>query len=271
VRPGRKIVNGPANLSNRVRSSKWQSGEEPLAARLRLLMLPVQAVDFADARSRRGDSAMKVKNQFRVPLPPKQAWHILNDVPRVARCAPGAELLGQNPDGSFLGTVAVRLGPVALTFKGTVIYKEVDEANMRVVAEATGNETRARGTARGNVVFTLLPDPKGTRVDVDTDLQLAGAVAQYGRGAALIQSAAQAIMDDFATNFAREFKPQSAAGPAMTAPEAVASPQAAPGAHAAPSMQPAERLTRPAAKPMSIVRLLYLMIRNGLKRIFGRE
>lgn len=149
---------------------------------------------------------MKVKNQFRVPLPPKQAWHILNDVPRVARCAPGAELLGQNPDGSFLGTVAVRLGPVALSFKGTVTYKEVDEANMRVVAEATGSETRARGTARANVV---LPDPKGTRVDVDTDLQLAGAVAQYGRGAALIQRAAQAIMDDFATNFAREFKPQA--------------------------------------------------------------
>ena len=106
---------------------------------------------------------MKVKNQLRVPLPPKEAWN-LNDVPRVARCAPGAELLGCNPDGSYLGTVAVRLGPVALTFKGTVSYKEVDETNMRVIAEAIGNETRARGTARANVVFTLLPDPKGTQV-----------------------------------------------------------------------------------------------------------
>jgi carbon monoxide dehydrogenase subunit G len=212
---------------------------------------------------------MKIKNQFRVPLPPKEAWIILNDVPRVARCAPGAELLGQNPDGSFLGTVAVRLGPVALTFRGTVTYKEVDEANMRVVAEATGSETRARGTARANVVFTLLSDPKGTRVDVDTDLQLAGAVAQYGRGAALIQSAAQAIMDDFATNFAREFKPQVAPGATIITPGAVAGPP--PAAHAPPSMQSAERFTASAAKPMSIIRLIYLMIRNRLNRMFGRE
>jgi uncharacterized protein len=221
---------------------------------------------------------MKIKNQFRVPLPPKEAWIILNDVPRVARCAPGAELLGQNPDGSFLGTVAVRLGPVALTFKGTVTYKEVDEANMRVTAEAAGNETRARGTARANVVFTLLPDPKGTRVDVDTALQLAGAVAQYGRGAALIQSAAQAIMDDFATNFAREFNPQSAARDTIAPPESVAGPAAASRAEtpvsmksAPASMHPAELLTTPAAKPMSIFRLLYLMIRNRLNTMLGRE
>jgi len=49
-----------------------------------------------------------------------------------------------------------RCGPVALTFKGTVSYKEVDETNVRVIAEAIGNETRAHGTARANVVFTLL-------------------------------------------------------------------------------------------------------------------
>ncbi|MFT4095620.1 MAG: SRPBCC family protein [Rhodoblastus sp.] len=153
---------------------------------------------------------MKITNHFRVPLPVSEAWTALNDVPRVAPCAPGAQLLEQKPDGSYVGTVALKLGPVALSFKGSLIYKERDEANHRVVAEASGNEARARGSARALVTFVLSPEQQGTRVDVDTDVQLAGAIAQYGRGAALIQSTAQVLMDEFAKNFAAQLTAMSA-------------------------------------------------------------
>lgn len=145
---------------------------------------------------------MKIHNEFSIPLPPAKAWIVLNDIPRVARCAPGAELLEQKDDRSFAGTISVRLGPILLNFKGTVVYREVDGANHRVVAEATGNETKARGTARADVVFALSPSDEGTRVIVDTDVQLAGSIAQYGRGAAVIQNTAQVIMNQFAKNFA---------------------------------------------------------------------
>ena len=145
---------------------------------------------------------MKIHNEFSIPLPPAEAWQLLNDIPRVARCAPGAELLEQKDDGSFVGTISVRLGPVLLNFKGTVTYREVDEANHRVVADAAGTETKARGTARAQVIFALSPLEAGTKVSVDTDVQLAGSIAQYGRGAAVIQNTAQVIMDQFATNFA---------------------------------------------------------------------
>jgi carbon monoxide dehydrogenase subunit G len=148
---------------------------------------------------------MKIKNKFRVPLAVRQAWQVLNDVPRVARCVPGAELVEERPDGSYVGVVRVKLGPVALSFRGMLTYKERDEANHRVIADASGNEERARGTAHAVVTFVLLPDGDGTLVDVDTDVQLAGSIAQYGRGAALIQSTAQVLMDEFARNFAAEF------------------------------------------------------------------
>jgi uncharacterized protein len=147
---------------------------------------------------------VKIHNEFSIPLPPTEAWVVLNDIPRVARCAPGAELLEQKNDRSFVGTISVRLGPVLLNFKGTVVYREVDETNRRVVADATGNETKARGTARAEVIFALSPSAEGTRVDVDTDVQLAGSIAQYGRGAAVIQNTAQVIMNQFAKNLAEQ-------------------------------------------------------------------
>jgi uncharacterized protein len=151
---------------------------------------------------------MKIHNEFIVPVPPAEAWTMLNDVPRIARCAPGAQLLEQSEDGAYVGTISVRLGPVLLNFKGKLIYKEVDEANQRVVAEASGSETKARGTAQANVAFALASVPEGTRVLVDTDVQLAGSIAQYGRGAALIQNTAQVIMNEFARNFAAQLGPQ---------------------------------------------------------------
>ena len=149
---------------------------------------------------------MKIKNQFQVPLPLEEAWVILNDIPRVAHCAPGAELVEAQENGDYVGIVRVKLGPVALSFKGTLSYKERDADARRVVAEASGAEERARGSARANVVFNLSAiDEKLTRVNVDTDVQLAGSIAQYGRGTALMQSTAQVLMNQFAKNFAASF------------------------------------------------------------------
>jgi carbon monoxide dehydrogenase subunit G len=156
---------------------------------------------------------MKIHNEFTVPVPPLEAWTMLQDIPRIARCAPGAKLLEQSEDGAYVGTIAVRLGPVLLNFKGKLKYREVDEANHRVLAEASGSETKARGTAQANVAFVLVDAPEGTRIVVDTDVQLAGSIAQYGRGAALIQNTAQVIMNEFARNFAAQLGPRDDAEP----------------------------------------------------------
>lgn len=143
---------------------------------------------------------MKLHNEFTVPLPPQEAWDLLNQVERVAPCFPGTQLLETHDDGSFVGTVSVRLGPVALSFKGTAIYEEVDPQAMRVKVRATGNEQRARGSASANVVFVVTPDAAGSRVLIDTELQLVGTIAQYARGGGMIEATAQVMIDDFAAN-----------------------------------------------------------------------
>lgn len=143
---------------------------------------------------------MKIKNEIRIAAPPDAVWRALDDIPRVARCAPGAELLEQKEDGTCVGRVGVKLGPVALQFKGAVQFTERDEAERRVVAKAKGAEEKARGTASADVVFQLHDHDGGTKIVVESDVQLAGFIAQYGRGAALIQSTAQAIMNQFAKN-----------------------------------------------------------------------
>ena len=47
---------------------------------------------------------------FEVPAPPKQAWELLIDVPRVVPCMPGATLEEAVDETSWKATVAVKLG-----------------------------------------------------------------------------------------------------------------------------------------------------------------
>jgi uncharacterized protein len=142
---------------------------------------------------------MKIENGFDVPLPPADAWRVLMDIERIAPCLPGAELLGKIDDQSYRGKVAVRLGPVAVEFVGTARFEEIDEAAHRARVKASGNDAKGRGGAQAIVVFGLTEvAPRQTHVGIVTDLTLNGAVAQYGRGAAMIADVAQQMVDRFA-------------------------------------------------------------------------
>ncbi len=153
---------------------------------------------------------MKLENSFVVPLPPEDSWVLLNDVERVAPCLPGAELLEARDDQTYVGKVSVRLGPVLLGFKGTVSYLEVNAEELSVRASAKGQEQKGRGAASAEVRFRITPEPGGSLVSIQTDLNLAGSIAQYARGGTLVQTAAQLIIDEFAKNLKAELE----AGPA---------------------------------------------------------
>jgi carbon monoxide dehydrogenase subunit G len=143
---------------------------------------------------------MKIENSFDVPLPPADAWRVLLDIERVAPCLPGAEILETLGDNAYKGKVAVKLGPVAVSFLGTARFEEIDEAGRRVKVKATGTEQKGRGGAQALVEFSLVEtSPRVTHVAIVTDLSLNGAVAQYGRGAAMIQDMAQQMVGRFAT------------------------------------------------------------------------
>jgi carbon monoxide dehydrogenase subunit G len=147
---------------------------------------------------------MELRNSFTLPLTPPAAWPLLLDVPRMARAMPGAELTEAVDAQTWRGSVAVKLGPVRLTFAGEARIEELDQANGRARVSAKGSDTKGRGGAQAEVAFTLAPEGEGTRVEIATDLQLLGAVAQYGRGAGLIKAVADQLVGQFADNLRRD-------------------------------------------------------------------
>jgi len=144
---------------------------------------------------------MQIKNSFEVPLGNDETWVVLQDIPLVAPCMPSAEYLGISEDGmTHKIRISVKLGPVALVFAGTAKIEELDTAQKRALVKAQGSDTKGRGGASAVITFTLTPTDSGTRVDVVTDVALSGSVAQYGRGAGIIQGVSTQLVNQFASN-----------------------------------------------------------------------
>ncbi len=141
---------------------------------------------------------MLIRNEFEVAAPVERVWAFFGDIPQVAACLPGTELTENLGDDKYAGRVAIRMGPVRLSFDGTAQVTERDEAAHRMVVDASGSEARGRGQASMAVTATLARAGRGTKVTVAQDLQLAGAAAQYGRG--MIADVSSVLMRDFARN-----------------------------------------------------------------------
>ncbi len=163
---------------------------------------------------------MKIDVSFTVPVPPDRAWPLLLDVPRIAPCVPGASLSEQIGENRYKGQATVKVGPVQLSFAGEAQITDIDDANRTARVIAKGMDQKGRGSASATADFALHPDGDGTRVDVATDIQLVGAVAQYGRATGLIKDIASQIVDQFAVNLRAEIAAENGEEPDAAAPAA---------------------------------------------------
>jgi uncharacterized protein len=178
---------------------------------------------------------MKIEQTVEVDAPLDRVWALVNDVPRVAPCMPGAALTKVVDERTYEGTVKVKLGPINLSYKGTVVLDEVDEAAHSAQLSASGRDVRGGGTARAKVDTRLeaVSDSR-TRMSVVTDLHLTGRVASFGRGA--VQDVSAKLFGEFAQCLREtlEAAPAAPAAPVATEPSAPA-PEPAPAAEPAPA------------------------------------
>jgi carbon monoxide dehydrogenase subunit G len=205
---------------------------------------------------------MEFDNSFEVPLPPSQAWKVLLDVPRIAPCMPGAQLTEVINESTYKGNINVRLGPVALTFAGIVKLEDVDNSNYSARVSAQGTDAKGRGGAQAASLFRIEPVGNGSKVLVHTNLNLSGAVAQYGRGVGIIQATAAQLI----TQFAKCLQEQLAASQQPARPAASTKPspavQSADGAAGAP---PAS-----AARPISGFALMAKVVWSWIAGLFKK-
>jgi carbon monoxide dehydrogenase subunit G len=215
---------------------------------------------------------VQLDNEFIVQAPLGQVWAYMLDVEKIAPCAPGAELTEVIDDRTWKGKMNVKVGPVSMSFAGTVTLQERDDAAHRAVLKAEGREQRGRGAASALVTARLEEVEEGTNVSITTDLTISGAAAQYGRG--MIGDVSKRLTGEFASCLQARMGAQQVPPP-VPAP----APAAADSAHDTAVSAPASADTAPAtadsAEPVKGLRLavwaLWRAIVRAVRRLFGRE
>jgi uncharacterized protein len=172
---------------------------------------------------------MKLRNEFSIGAPIDQTWDMLLDIQRVAQCLPGAKIEPADGDGVYRGQMKVRLGPMTVEYQGTARLGEVDEDDRVATIDVKGKEARGQGTASATITNSVAAEGDRTTVVVETDLNVTGRPAQFGRG--IMEDVASKMLDDFAKRLENEL--QNSRGPAAVdeAPQTVGATRgaAAPG------------------------------------------
>lgn len=141
---------------------------------------------------------MKLSNSFAIARSPAEVFEAFLDIERVATCMPGSRLLGSPSEGTYEGEVKVKVGPLGVAYSGELQLLEVDRDELRITMRAKGREQRGAGNADAYVVAQLSDHAGGTLVDIGTELNVRGKVAQFGRG--IIGEVTDSIMQTFARN-----------------------------------------------------------------------
>jgi carbon monoxide dehydrogenase subunit G len=191
-----------------------------------------------------------IKDSFHVATPLEQTWSTLLDIERIAPCMPGAQL--QEVEGDeYRGVVKIKVGPIQAQYKGAARLALVDPATRTIKIDASGRDTRGQGNASAMITVTMVGDASGTTVDIDTEVNVTGKVAQFGRGE--MSKISAKLLRQFVDSLERDILNAPAPAPGMPAAPEAAPTSASPTSASPTSSHGMRRIDGPEAAPIDLL------------------
>ena len=189
---------------------------------------------------------MQITKTVEIARPIDAVWQALCDINLVADCLPGASITGDLGEDRYKGRFQVKVGPLAASFDGEVAIEQRPETRSATVS-GKGADAKSSSRASGALNYRLeAAGAAATQIKVDSQINLAGALAQFGK-AAVMQEIANRITGQFVKN--------------LEARQAVNAPVEANEAAVTPP---------PAAQPLDAGNLVWSILRDRIVAFFRR-
>ena len=145
---------------------------------------------------------MKVELEKSFPLAADKAaaWALLQDLPAVAACMPGAEITEVIDDKRFKGSVRVKLGPALMVFKGDLEIKELDADKLRLRLLAGGQDSKGASSAEMDLTAWITEQDGGCELQGKSVVSINGKAATFG--GRMMGPVSNHIISQFGRNFA---------------------------------------------------------------------
>src|SRR5678815_1719471 len=199
--------------------------------------------------------AFKIEERFEVKAPVERVWNYLIDPKRVVQCLPGAELLEQQDERTFLGAIKVKVGPLSMSYKGNAKFTDINEETHQVRMVGDAREVGGSGSTKVSMLSTISPlDGGGCEILVNADIDLVGKIVQFGRG--MIEEVSRQMFRQFSECVKKKLAVAEEAAPAPA------------GTEAKPAGPPPTETKAVAAAPLAF-RALWAIIVRFFKGLFG--
>jgi uncharacterized protein len=152
---------------------------------------------------------IEMTNEFRVPADPGAVYDFLLDLEEVGGCIPGGQVGPAGEDGAHPAEIAVKLGPMRFTYRGTLRLEDRVEPERRATVVADMREARGQGSAKARMEMSVEGEDNDARVATHTEVQMTGRAASMGRG--VIDDVASRMVDDMAACVTQRLGSQPAA------------------------------------------------------------
>lgn len=167
---------------------------------------------------------MRFSNEISVDAPPDELFAFMSDPEKVVTCLPGASVDGRDGD-DWRGSMTMKVGPIKASYQGTLRFLELDSGARRAVLRARADEASGQGQAEARITSSVEERDGASCLRMETDLQVRGKVAQFGRGA--MEKVAGRMLERFAGNVEEAIKGGGAPAPEQPPRERDAATEAA--------------------------------------------
>jgi uncharacterized protein len=140
---------------------------------------------------------MRFSNEISVHAQPDELFAFVSDPEQVVKCLPGASVEGRDGD-DWRGAMSMKVGPIKASYRGTLRFLELDPDARRAVMRVRADEASGQGQAEARIVSEIEEGDGAACIRMETDLQIRGKVAQFGRGA--MEQVAGRMLERFADN-----------------------------------------------------------------------
>ena len=163
----------------------------------------------------------------------------------------GAKITERVDDTHYKGTIAVRVGPAGMTFKGEIEVKALDAGTRTLHLVGKGSDTSGTSGASMDLVARIEPgETEGTSNLVGrSEVTMSGKAAAFG--GRMMGSVADQILKQFAASFAMQVQARSATA-------------AATGSTSQPP-------TPAPANELNALALFWAMLRDWFRGLFRRK
>jgi carbon monoxide dehydrogenase subunit G len=135
---------------------------------------------------------------YSVKASPSELWAVVSDVPTVGGCIPGATDVVQATDGTYTGTVKVRVGPIGLGLNGKLTVDEIDAEAKTIAFSGEGADRKVPGSVRVKIRMAVTGTGTESELVVDSEANILGKLGEFGQG--IIKRKADGMMKDFGKN-----------------------------------------------------------------------